>query len=196
MKTILLSVTILLVFSYNAIAQEEGKFRVGLDLGVAIPSGGLGFLGDLELKYNIKDNMNIGFRYGSAIITKNLKLDSGNEFESGDFSANASYMVTYDYYFGLVGSFHPFVGAGVGLNTLASVAGKEGEEFDKGKLDTNSKFGGFLRGGFEASRFRMTVEYDFIGESTLQDVYGKKVGSIKNSYLGATVGFYVGGGKW
>ncbi len=196
MKTILLSIAILLGISFNAQAQEEGKFRVGLDLGVAIPSGGIGFLGDLELKYNLEDNMNIGFRFGTAIIAKALKLENGNEFESADFSANTSYMATYDYYFGLVGSFHPFVGGGLGLFTLASVAGKDGEEFDKGKLDTNSKFGGFLRGGFEASKFRMTVEYDFIGESTLQDAFGNKVGTIKNNYLGVTVGFYVGGGKW
>lgn len=196
MKAILLSIVVLLGISFKGHAQEDGKFRVGLDLGVAIPSGGIGFLGDVELKYNLEDNMNIGFRFGSAIITKNLKLNSGNEFESGDFSWNASYMLTYDYYFGLVGSFHPFVGGGLGLNTLGSVAGKDGEEFDIGKLDTKSKFGGFLRGGFEASRFRMSVEYDFISESTLQDANGNKVGSIKNNYLGVTVGFYVGGGKW
>lgn len=196
MKKLLLSIAILFGISFNALSQEQGKFRVGLDLGVAIPSGRIGALGDVELKYNLKDNMNLGFRFGTAVIAKELKLDSGNEFESADFSANASYMATYDYYFGLVGSFHPFVGGGLGLNTLASVAGKDGEEFDKGKLDTNNKFGGFLRGGFEASKFRLTVEYDFISESTLQDAHGTKVGSIKNSYFGATVGFYVGGGKW
>lgn len=196
MKTILLSITILLGISYNAYAQEEGKFRGGLDLGVAIPSGGAGFLFDLELKYNIKDNMNVGFRYGSAAIIKAVQLSTGDEFESADISANVSYMATYDYYFVLGGSFNPFVGGGLGLYTLASVSAKDGDEFDSGNLDTSSKFGGFIRGGFEASKFRFTMEYDLIGESQLQDVDGNEVGTIKNGYLGVTVGFYVGGGKW
>ncbi|WP_239541343.1 hypothetical protein [Cryomorpha ignava] len=196
MKTILLSIAILLGISFNAKAQEEGKFRGGLNLGVAIPSGGAGFLFDLELKYNLKDNMNVGFRYGSAVIAKAVKLDSGDEFESANISANASYMATYDYYFVLGGSFNPFVGAGVGAYTLASVSAKDGDEFNDSNLDANTKFGGFIRGGFEASKFRFTLEYDFIPKSTLQDVDGNEVGSITNNYLGVTVGFYVGGGKW
>lgn len=196
MKSILLSIAILIGISYNAKAQEEGKFRGGLDLGVAIPSGGAGFLFDLELKYNLKDNMNVGFRYGSAIIAKSVVLDGGDKFESANVSANASYMATYDYYFVLGGSFNPFVGGGVGAYTLASISANEGDEFTAGNLDASTKIGGFLRGGFEASKFRFTLEYDFIGKSTLQDVDGKDVGSIKNSYLGVTVGFYVGGGKW
>lgn len=196
MKTVLLSIAILIGISYTAQAQEEGKFRGGLDLGIAIPGGGVGFLFDLELKYNLKQNMNVGFRYGSAAIAKAIELDSGEEFESAEISANNSYMATYDYYFVLGGAFNPFVGGGVGMYSLASVKAKDGDEFNSENLDVVNKFGGFIRGGFEASKFRLTMEYDFIGNSTLKDIEGNEYGTIKNGYFGITVGFYVGGGKW
>lgn len=196
MKSILLSIAILMGISYQAQAQEEGKIRGGLDMGVALPSGGAGFLMDLELKYNLKDNMNVGFRYGLAAVVKNIQGTGGNEYQSADISANNSFMATYDYYFVLGGAFNPFVGGGAGLYTIASVSAQDGDNFESGNLESNSKFGAFIRGGFEASKFRLTLEYDFIGESTLEDVDGNEVGSIKNNYLGITAGFYVGGGKW
>jgi len=180
----------------NMYGQEEGKFRVGLNLGGAVPTGGFGFLIDIEPKYNLTDNMNVGLRFGSAIIAKELQLDNNDEFESADFSANNSYLATFDYYFPLEGSFTPFVGAGAGLFSIASVAGQDGVDVDSEDVDAEAKFGAMVRGGFEVGKFRMSLEYDFIPETNLQDGQGNEVGTIKNGYLGITVGFFVGGGRW
>lgn len=62
MKKIILAVIAILTFA-NGYSQQEEKFRVGLDLGYAVPiNGGGGMVFSIEPKYNIKDNMNIGLR--------------------------------------------------------------------------------------------------------------------------------------
>ena len=102
-------------------AQEEGKFRVGLEAGYTMPDGGGGVLLAIEPKYNIADNMNIGIRFESAAMAKNVTGD-GVSIEA-DLAASASYLGTFDYYFhNGSSSFSPFMGAGVGYSTLANIA--------------------------------------------------------------------------
>lgn len=195
--TLFLGLAVAMMFSANtANAQEEGKFRVGMNFGVAIPSGGAGFMFDVEPKYNLNDNMNVGLRFGAAIIVKAVEVDGGGEFESAKASVNSSYLGTFDYYFPLGGSFTPFVGGGIGLFNIASVGFADGDEGSVSGVDASTKFGGMLRGGFEVGKFRMALEYDLIPKTTLQDVEGKEIGTISNGYLGITVGFFVGGGRW
>ena len=188
-----------MLFWGNALqAQEEGKFRGGLNLGAAIPSGGVGFMADLEFKYNIADRMNVGIRFGAAVIGKAITTDGEGEYESADISANGSYLGTFDYYFPLDGSFTPFVGGGLGIYSIASVAAVSGgPDFNAGAVDASTKFGGVIRGGFEAGKFRMGLEFDIIPKTTLMDAAGEReLGSINNSYLGVTLGFFIGGGRW
>lgn len=45
-------------------AQEQGKFRVGLEAGYTMPSGGGGVLFAVEPKTNIADNMNSWYTLG------------------------------------------------------------------------------------------------------------------------------------
>jgi outer membrane protein X len=196
MKKVIFSALFVLAALFSQ-AQEEGKFRVGLNLGVAIPSGGIGFMGDIEAKYNLNDRMNVGLRLGNAAVIKNIETEAGDEFESAEVSANGSYLGTFDYYFPTSGSFTPFVGGGLGLFTIAAVAIEDGDdENDFGGLDADSKFGGIVRGGFEAGKFRLTLEYDLIPESSIEDVEGNEIGTISNGYFGFTLGFFVGGGRW
>ncbi len=195
MKKIIL--TAMVVFAFvNGYSQEEGKFRVGLDLGYTVPSnGGGGILFSLEPKYNFKDNMNVGLRIGAAAMVRDIETDG--ETSSAKISANGSYVGTYDYYFNKSGSsFVPYI-RGVGYYSIANV------EFDvldepssQTALDASGKIGGLLRGGFEWGKFRMGVEYNLVPKSELQDLSGVKKGTIANSYLGIHLGFYVGGGKW
>ncbi len=56
-------------------AQEEGKSLVGLEAGYTMPDGGGGVLIAIRPKYNIADNMNIGLRFESAAMAKNVSLD-------------------------------------------------------------------------------------------------------------------------
>jgi hypothetical protein len=48
-----------------------------------------------------------------------------------------------------------------------------------------------IRGGIELGKFRLALEYNLIPKSDLE--IGE---SIDNSYFGASIGFFVGGGKW
>lgn len=194
MKKIILSLVCLMTFAF-APAQEKGKFRVGLDLGYTIPSGGGGgVLLSLEPKYNITDNSNIGLRLGSAAMVRNIVATNGTELNA-ELGANGSYIATYDYYFKGSSSFVPYVGCGAGIYSLANVE-ISSQSAGSSNLDANSKFGGLLRTGFEWGKFRMGLEYNMVPKSNIQTLAGVTTGTAKNSYLGIYLGFYVGGGKW
>ena len=105
----ILALAIALCSSSLLTAQDEGEFRGSLDLGVSVPGGGIGLLSNLELNYNLSDKMRAGFRVGSGLFVRDLELDDDNEFESGDFSTNLSFMGTYDYCFNSGESFVPYV---------------------------------------------------------------------------------------
>ncbi len=195
MKKISLSALFLLAVLFSH-AQEEGKFRVGLNLGAAIPSGGVGFMIDLEPKYNLNERMNVGIRLGSAAVIKSVELTDGDDFESASVSATATYFGTFDYYFPTSSSFTPYVGGGLGLIRNAAVSVNDGDDVDSSALDASTGFGGVVRGGFEAGKFRFTLEYDLIPETTLENANGDEVGTIKNGFFGVAVGFFVGGGRW
>lgn len=177
-------------------AQEQGKFRVGFDLGYTMPSGGGGILFAVEPKYNIADNMNIGLRFESAAMAKNI--DVGPASAEASLTASASYSGTFDYYFNSgSSSFAPFFGAGVGYSSLGSIGFDiddiEDIEDVEGSADVevDGKFGGLIRAGFEAGKFRLAATYNLIGKTELAEGL-----DVKNSYLGISLGFYFGGGKW
>jgi outer membrane protein W len=196
MKKIIL--TALAVFALaNGYSQEEGKFRVGLDLGYTVPSnGGGGILFSLEPKYNLKDNMNVGLRIGAAAMVRDISTDGGGT-TSAKISANGSYVGTYDYYFNNSGSsFVPYIGGGAGYYSIANVEFDDVETSSNVGLDASGKMGGLIRGGFEWGKFRMGIEYNLVPKSELQDLSGTKLANVSNSYLGIHLGFYVGGGKW
>lgn len=188
MKKVFYAVIVLMATTQLTFAQEQGKFRVGLDLGYAMPSGGGGILLAIEPKYNIADNMNIGLRFESAAMAKNVGTSEA------DLTASASYSGTFDYYFNSgSSSFAPFLGAGVGYSSLGNLSTSIEEENveDSVELEVDGKFGGLIRTGFEAGKFRVAATYNLIGKSDL----GEGV-EVKNSYFGISLGFYVGGGKW
>jgi hypothetical protein len=184
-KCLLLFAIAMVVSIFSANAQEAGKFRGGLDLGYAIPKGGGGIGAALELKYNLKDNMNVGFRLEDAFMAK----EAGSL--EGSVSGNEAYLGTFDYYFNKgTSSFAPFVGAGAGYYSLATI---KVNDTDLG-ADTSGKFGGLLRAGFEYKKFRMAASYNLV-PSTKFEIGNQKVSS-SNGYFLVTVGFYIGGGSW
>jgi len=181
-------------------AQEAGKFRVGLDLGLAMPKGGAGLLGAIEAKYNVADNMNVGLRYETAGMAK----------EVGDYktsiSANSAFLGTYDYYFNNgSSSFAPFIGAGLGYYAIANFDFNADLNSQELKGGDSGKFGGLLRTGFEWGKFRLGLEYNLIPKSKIEGfsvnnngvfTESKKSTTVKNNYFGISLGFYLGGGKW
>lgn len=173
MKNILLSVLFVLGLS-TVNGQEKDKFRAGLDLGYVFADSGGGMLFDIEPKYNITDNSNIGIRLGFAASVSDLDTE---------VDANLSILGTYDYYFSNGQSFTaPFLGGGLGYYVLGEV---------DNNVNLGEQFGAIIRGGVEFGKFRLAIEYNILPKTDLE--IGE---SVKNSYFGASIGFYVGGGKW
>ena len=173
----LFTITFLILGIMGINGQEEGKFRVGLDLGYVFENDG-GTLFSIEPKYNITSNSNIGIRLGTAA-----------SIGISDADANISILGTYDYYFNSQNSStSPFLGVGLGYYALGDIGGG-----GPGGLPVNlgEQFGALVRGGVELGKFRIALEYNILPKSDLE--FGE---SIKNSYLGASIGFYIGGGKW
>ena len=197
MKKIVLLLLLFTISSF-ANAQEKGKFRGGMDLGYAIPSGGGGVMFALEVKYNLADNMNVGVRYSSAALAKTIEPSGDGESVEASVSANTGIIGTYDYYFSSGSSaFAPFVGGGIGYFQVAAAGVNSTSNLDLDNIDNanfgvaaESKLGGVIRAGFELGKFRTTLQYNLIPKTEASNVV------IKNSYIGVTLGFYVGGGKW
>ena len=170
----LLAITFVILGIMSIYGQEKGKFRVGLDLGYVFSQGEGGLLLSIEPKYNLTDNSNIGLRLGVAADISVVSADG-----------SSSVLGTYDYYFNNENSsFSPFLGAGLGLYFYerTSLFGPNSSE---------TKFGSLIRGGAELGKFRIALEYNILPKSDYEA--GE---SIKNSYFGASLGFYIGGGKW
>ena len=197
-QKLLLVILITVVGVYSSQAQEKGKFRVGLDLGYAAASGGGGILFDIEPKYNIADNMNVGLRIAGAATVREVNN------QQAKVATMSSYLGTYDYYFNNGSStFAPFVGAGMGYYGLASLE-LDTDNNGSGSFDVSGKFGGMIRGGVEVGKFRLGLEYNIIPKTKSEGFSLSKGGSsievdsfeVKNSYFGISLGFYLGGGKW
>jgi len=177
----------------SAFAQVEGKMRGGLNLGPCIVKG-IGFGIDMQLGYNLKDNMNVGTKLGIAAMAKVDPIG-----ETGTAAANVNFLGTFTYYFNSgESSFAPFVGSGLGVYVLAAESISSSLDYT---VDFGNRFGGMLTAGFEIAKFRLAFEYNMIPSSAVKftgtrgsiDITNDK---IKNSYSAVTLGFYFGGGKW
>lgn len=194
-------IALLLTLCQYTMAQHAGRFRMGMDLGAAIPKGGgIGALVNLEPKVNLKDNMNVGIRFGIAGLAKDVTYYDFTEDYEGEISANISISGTFDYYFNQGGTqLAPYLGAGFGYYTLSSVQINNGD-FDVpdnfGDLEADFKWAPMVRAGVELGKFRMGAEYNFVPKSNLQNASGEVIGEAINQYFGFTLGFYVGGGRW
>ncbi len=196
-------------FSINNYAQVENKFRVGLDVGYFFAEKtDLGVSFALEPKYNIKKNMNVGFRIEGVAGYRYLITYNGKT--SGILYNNSSYTGTFDYYFDKSNTnFVMFVGGGVGINTFENKFVTDIKDTEQTKpINPKSGLGFLLRSGFEWAKFRAGIDYNIvpsskilgrvnpvssISSSSSEIIEGE---SFSNSYLSIHVGFYIGGGKW
>lgn len=187
-------------FANTLFAQEEGMFRVGMDLGYTVPTaGGGGLLFYLEPKYNIQDNLNIGLRFGTAAMVRDLVYYSITDEVTGKISANVALGLTADYYFNTPGNnFAPFLGGGISYMSFASLE-IDTATFDDdigGTFEEREAIAPFIRAGFESGKFRLSLDYNFVPKSEIINTQGVVIGESGNSYLGIAIGFFVGGGKW
>lgn len=192
MKKIIVNLCFTLLVT-GGFAQEEGKMRGGLDLGLCIPKGGGGLCFDINLGYNIQDNMTVALRWGSGFMAR---VDPFGETGSASFNINL--LGTYNYYFNSGTSpFVPFVGGGLGIYGIASFASGDKSV----SVEAGNRLGGLLTAGVELGKLRLALEYNLIPSSAVK-LTGTDTGiklendKIKNSYMAITLGFYLGGGKW
>ena len=184
MKKLLLMIVLFCGAVAVSHAQEFKAFRFDGGLGYAMPfSDGTdaGVLVYLEPKYAVASNISVGFRWEGA-ITASVALD-GSESKA-DAKLNQSFMATGDYFF-TNNTFRPFAGLGVGAYSLAGATANINNTTTS-LVEDQTNFGLMLRAGFDASHFRLTVEYNFAGKDSRDESY---------NYLGIAIGFYIGGGK-
>jgi outer membrane protein X len=155
------------------------KFKVDVSLGYASPqvSGPgtkAGVLFAIEPKYAVMNDLSVGIRMEAAVMAN---LDKNGS--SGNAKANYSYIATGDYYFSEK-KFRPFLGAGAGIYTFASVD-LNSNISGVNSIPVSSKFGFMTRAGFEYGHLRVGAEYNFVGD--------------KMGYLGLKIGVVIGGGR-
>jgi outer membrane protein W len=185
----------------NAQDKKEGElkpFKVDVSLGYAIP-GGSGAKGGLlfvvEPKYAVMPNLALGLRIEGAIMARGTETTNGTTTTEVDVDVKAasSYLATADYYLNNNYSFRPFVGAGLGIYSLASASVNSTST----SAGSGSKFGEMVRAGFEAGHFRLGLEYNIVPKTKSTTTTGTTTTTTTstNGYIGIKVGVCFGGGR-
>jgi hypothetical protein len=184
---------LLITFS-SADAQDFKPFKVGLGLGFAAPGNtgagaGGGALFYVEPAYRATDNVSVGLRLESAVIARGVE-GVGDDDVKGDASSNVSYTLNTQYYFN-DRYVRPFIGAGLGLFSLAAVKFNStgSNSIDADEVEAETRFGFYPRIGIDAGHFNFTIDYNFVPKT---DIPG--IGEVRNNYLGIKAGFTIGGG--
>lgn len=194
MKRIVFVLAFAMVFVTLAQAQDFRKFKVGIGVGYGAPSDGDGgVLLYFEPMYRLSDQIAVGLRIESAAFVG--QPISGTPYKAAAFGVG-SYTASGQYYFGN-GTFRPFVGAGLGMYSLAAVSSDiGGSNVTIGAAAT--VFGFYPRIGFDLGHFNMLVDYNLVPEQTTDVTIGG-FGTTKNtsnySYIGIKIGASIGGGK-
>ena len=181
-------------------AQEQKKFKVGIDLGTAIGRDGIGGTIAIEPRYRINNNMSVGIKLGLGVLTQKFRINS--EFidplhsKDLDVNVNRSYMGTFNYHFNTNRKFSPYLGGGLGYFQLD---GSENRVIEEGNNYTSKsysarEFGTMLRGGFERGKFRMGVEYYIVPKTDLT-LNGVQMKGTTNTFFNIHVGYSIGGGR-
>lgn len=187
-----MAVFVMAAMSTNA--QDFKKFKVGIGLGYAVPSkGSAGVLLYLEPMYRIQDNIAVGLRIETAALAGETPAGVTTSLS---VSAVGSYTLSGQYYFG-AGTFRPFVGAGIGVFTVAAatadIAGSSVQ-----LSASSSSIGFYPRVGFDLGHFNVSLDYNIVPEQS-SDITIAGIGLVKStqnfSYIGIRVGASIGGGK-
>jgi outer membrane protein W len=186
MKRFLTVFAFIFLASIATKAQEFKKFKVGIGAGYAMASGkGAkgGVLLYLEPAYRITDVIQLGLRMESAVVARGFSEDPGEL--SMDVAGLGSYTLNGQYYFSN-NSFRPFIGAGVGIFTLAAVSMDiDGSGTSQDLVASSSKIGFYPRAGFDFNHFTLSLDYNIVPETD----------GVKNSYIGIRFGGFFGGGR-
>ena len=147
-------------------AREYKEFKVGIGIGYAVPGtgegAGGGFLAYLEPAYRATDQVVIGLRLEGAFMVRGVEGVTNGDV-SGDATSVASYTLNTHYYFNN-NKVRPFVGAGVGLYSLAAAKFNTADSSDPGldEIDAETRFRFYPKIGIDAGHFNLTLDYNVI----------------------------------
>lgn len=194
MKRVLPILAVVMLASVASQAQEYKAFKVGIGLGYGVPSEGSGgVLLYLEPMYRVTDQIGVGLRLESAAFLG--QPISGTPYTTSAFGVG-SYTLNGQYYFGN-STFRPFVGAGLGMFTLAAASADiAGSSVSIGAAAT--VFGFYPRVGFDMGHFNLSIDYNIIPSQETDIVIGGLITGKQTSnysYIGLRVGASIGGGK-
>lgn len=187
MKYLTIFSFLLLSFRISVYAQSEfyKPFEVDAGLVIAFPISDnlqIGAGGYLEPKYNIHDNVALGFKLEFVAIASDALIGLNGDLVDINVSGITSFLITGDYYF-TTSLIRPFIGAGTGIYFLGDV------EYQNNIISTDpigTRFGIAPRIGLVAGHFRLSTEFNYIpGLSGLKS----------RDYVGLKLGFEIGGGK-
>jgi hypothetical protein len=186
---------LLVLLTGSAYAQVFKPFKVNTSIGYARPleTGARGgILLSLEPKYGLNDRIDLGLRYELGLMSHATTFDNGLGIT--EVKGASSFVFTGNYLLS-ESNFRPFVGAGVGVFTVAGVNFSEGD----GGISGGTKLGAMVRTGFKAGHFAFGAEYNLVPGSTgLRTSSSSVVQRYKspNAYLGLKIGFDIGGGAY
>jgi outer membrane protein X len=176
-----------------------GKVRVGGNLGVVTLDRGYGIGTNIDVRYNLLDNFNVGLTFGNANMFKNEIMFSSVYGIKGQLIETKTYLVSSDFYFNSgYSNYITFLGFSAGLFNVSKLylpnytSLEELNAYDY----SETKFGCVFRTGFEHKKFRFAIEYNLIPKTSFTDINERSFGLSNNNYFDVTLGFYVGGGKW
>jgi outer membrane protein X len=181
-KSLLLLALVGFTATLKAQSVNYHAFKVDIGLGYAIPSESSGTDGTkagvtftIHPHYRLSDDLALGLRIEGAALGDKNETDGDTKV---DISVLTSYCATGEYYLTAQG-IRPFVGAGLGF--FSQSVSLHSDAGDKLASASNSKFGFFPEAGIEAGHFRLSADYDIIGDN--------------NSYFAIKIGAFFGGGS-
>ena len=183
MKRLIIAVVMVCGVAISAQSQDFAPFRVDGGVGYGIPfTDGFdgGVLLYLEPKYAVTNNISVGARWEGSLFAG---ASIGGEKASAKL--NSAFMATGDYYFNS-NKFRPFAGLGLGAYSMAGASidsSIPGVGSTSVEVEGTTSFAALLRAGFDFSHLRVAASYNI--------AFAEK----SFSFLGITVGFYIGGGK-
>jgi hypothetical protein len=184
------------VFHVNA--QEAKKIRVGLSLDLGrsfeINKTDLGIGISLDPTYNISDHQTIGFSLGAFVMAKNIEVNSLNSEAIG----MTSILGTYDHFIKIQPRFVYTLGGGLGVFNLNHLYSQSTSPTSLAFTETvfeGMKPGIMFRPGIEYSKFRISLEFNFIPSHSYEAKRYNFSGTNLNSFFKWKIGVNIGGGQ-
>ena len=171
-------------------SENSSNFAIGMNLGLQKPfcdviHTGAGLAGEFMVKFLLNDRFNLSGALGYGILNDGF---SNNTFETnlitGDLKANVNLLGP--------GKFNPYVFAGVGLFSFSYDRTSPGAIGNPGLVGERYFDGSFLFGGgaeyMVSPKLAINAFADY-RHTTGDDIDGAAIGSSKDGYLNARLGF-------